>query len=275
MSCSPSPLSSSSEPVLVPDQSTSPPDTLPAEQSSDHAPPVQNDGFVPPANTANTTSNGATHNAQAHGTSWGNSGSGWGSGIGWETKLTDSAWMDNSRWVEGIKITSLSRKEGAWGDDDMRFVWRSSTGSSTDSHVTHHTRSDLGKTLSPAGPTKLSPLDDVPSDKWARVQLVKSLREAQQNHIPGPNFSLSEVTHRLRDVQAELSVLHSRISHYDDEIDQIRATEDKLNEELRELNQKVFAFRSKSCEVDTAVKRLVEVERDLKDLESIALTYLD
>ncbi|KAJ8074741.1 hypothetical protein PM082_022184 [Marasmius tenuissimus] len=131
----------------------------------------------------------------------------------------------------------------------------------------------LSEGVSPTGPVKPTPLDDVPSAKWAQVQLIKSLREAQQNHIPGPTFSYSQVAHRLREVQVNLSALLSCSSHYDNEIADIRKLEDKPNEELRKLNNRVFAIQSKSTEVDMVVKRLAEVERDLKDLESVALTY--
>ncbi|KAL0057716.1 hypothetical protein AAF712_015631 [Marasmius tenuissimus] len=259
MSHSPSALSNSSEPVLVPNQPS-------VDQTSDDIPPLENsDGVVAPVNTANNTLNGATHNAPANIGSWGNGELEWGNMTAWDAEITERNWMEQHRWVEGIRVTSLSRREGAWGDEEPRFIWRSSSASGSDSHVTHHTRSDLGKTLSPTGPAKPSPLDDVP--------IIKSLREAQQNHIPGPTFSFSQVAHCLREVQVDLSSLHSRVSHYDDEIAEIGKLEDKLNEELCELNDKVFAIRSKSTEVDTVVKRLAEVERDLKDLESIALTY--
>ncbi|KAL0057102.1 hypothetical protein AAF712_016270 [Marasmius tenuissimus] len=191
----------------------------------------------------------------------------------WDTKITERNWMEKNCWVEGIRVTSLGRREGAWGDEELHFVWCLSSALGSDSHVTHHTRSNLGETLSPTGPAKPSPFDNVPSDKWARVQLIKSLREAQQNHIPGPTFSFSQVAHCLHEVQVDLSALLSWISHYNDKIANIWKMEGKLNEELRELNDKVFAIRSKSTEVDMVVKWLAEVERDLNDLESITLAY--
>ncbi|KAL0065633.1 hypothetical protein AAF712_007411 [Marasmius tenuissimus] len=158
-----SPALNSSEPVVVSHQSPDvgsqplPPISFNADPSStqpasdDKIPPLQS------PNGPNFTTNGATNNG------WASSSNTWGVGLDFE--LTEREWSKHA----GAQV-SMTNKSGGWGDDNYRFTWRLSSGS--DHHVTHFTQADL---LLPTSPNTTLFLDNIPNEKWARIQLLKSL----------------------------------------------------------------------------------------------------
>ncbi|KAK1229013.1 hypothetical protein PQX77_007940 [Marasmius sp. AFHP31] len=169
------------------------------------------------------------------------------------------------------KITSLSIRDNGWGDDQSRFLWRSAV--SSDRHVTHFTHHDLDTTFLPSGPERPSVLDDVATPEWARTQFIKSLREAQESGIPGPAFTLSQVTRRWADVQAKVTQLESELSEHNDKVNDIQAKQSQLRDEACHLDDVIYGMRDRTTELETAVRDLLEVEKDLRDLQAIALTY--
>ncbi|KAK1216213.1 hypothetical protein PQX77_021165 [Marasmius sp. AFHP31] len=197
---------------------------------------------------------------------------GWGSGGG---KWGDIDGRDDHKtWqLFSPKITSLAHKESSWGHDVSHFAWRLTASSQTDHHVTHFTRGDLIDILPPVDSDKPSIFDDVPNETWARAQLIKSLREAQCSRIPGPHFTLPQVARCLAEVQAELSALNSSVAENEGQITAIQDQQAQLDAQVRELDKQVCTIREKTSATEVVIKRLVEVERDLKDLESIALVY--
>ncbi|KAL0058496.1 hypothetical protein AAF712_014813 [Marasmius tenuissimus] len=288
MLCSASPASNTSEAVMILPQSqqnqslpTAPVSNNNQESQPGNGEPLslkQSNSPVPSLEPAGDSKDEATQIAGRDG--WGNGGTTWGSG--WENasakwvredfEETERDWLTKCK-AQSPKLTSLNIKESSWGHDTSRFVWRSSQDHPTDRHVTHATRGDLGDILLPTGPERPSALDNVPTNKWARIQLIRSLREAQESHIPGPNFTLLQVASCLVPIQTELSVVRSIMSQGEEEIKKIRDRQAKLDAEVRQLDDKVQAIRDANLEVEAAVKRLVEVEMDLKDLESIVLAY--
>ncbi|KAL0063015.1 hypothetical protein AAF712_010146 [Marasmius tenuissimus] len=281
MSRSPSPTSNSSDAVLVcpPNQSRQHTSFPVASQGNNIPSPVcdQPDNDKAPlekvldaASSIVVAGNGKSAIPERSGSvkkgGWGKGGSTWGSwGVGkWAPK-------DYEFSEERPKVTSLAIKQDGWGTDESHFVWRSNT--TGHRHVTHFTRSDLSTTLVPEGPEKPSALDDVATPEWARAQLIKSLREAQESGIPGPVFTLSQVAHRLADVRAQLSQLESKLSDHTNKITDMGVKQVQLRDEAAELDDKIYGMRGRTSELETAVREMLEVEKDLKDLQAIALTY--
>ncbi|KAJ8088987.1 hypothetical protein PM082_014234 [Marasmius tenuissimus] len=267
MSSSPSPESASSDTVIInlPMQTPESPSATLDNTLEEVQRAVEHDqSAIAPGDSGLNTGYGQVVDSNG----WGTSGGGWG--------LPHSEGIDRP-WTPPIpKITSLTRKESTWGDEVSRFAWRSSTSPlQSDHHVTHFTRSDLSPKALLMTSNKPSTLDDVPTETWARVQLIKSLREAQQSRIPGPTFNLSQVSHRLDEVQHEISMLNARVALNEEEITAIRDRQAALDVQVRALDKEVFAVKDRNTGLEASIKRLVEVEKDLKDLQSIALVYSD
>ncbi|KAJ8087273.1 hypothetical protein PM082_006103 [Marasmius tenuissimus] len=274
MNDSPSPISNSSDAVVV--------------DTSDHSPAPSTHASMPPLEAFNAldaleeivdfnpAGEQAAYNVTQlpisgggnHG--WGTGGSTW--GTSWENAEREvSAQSGEPQPARSPKISSVEVKHGAWSDDEPRFIWRSD--STSDRHVTHFTRTDLDTILVPTGPERPSVLDNAPNDEWARTQLIKSLREAQRSHIPGPTFTLSQVACRLAEVQGKLTELRTQISQNESQIKTIERRQAALHAEANGLNDEVYGIRDHKYELERTVRSLVEVEKDLKDLQSIAQAY--
>ncbi|KAL0058195.1 hypothetical protein AAF712_015145 [Marasmius tenuissimus] len=184
-------------------------------------------------------------------------------------EVLDREWVPSQDKVSGPNITSLVAKGSGWGNSDNAcFIWRSN--STSDCHVTHYTHDDLTSRLSPISPEKPSMLDIVSTDEWA---LIKSLHEAQQDGIPGPTFTLLQVKRRLSEIQACLSGLQAQVSKSEDRVKAIEARQADLHAEANGLDKEVYSIRDQKYVLENDVRQLVEVKKDLKDLQSIAYAY--
>ncbi|KAK1230270.1 hypothetical protein PQX77_006645 [Marasmius sp. AFHP31] len=258
-----SPASNNSDSVLVsiPDQKKhdTSPTTLqpngPVEKASDSASP----------DSPKAVAGEGSHPVDYGG--WGKGGSTW--GTSWDTGKSGTNTYNVSERPQ--KITLLSIRDNGWGDDQSRFLWCSAV--SSDQHVTHFTRRDLDTTFLPSGLERPSVLDDVATPEWARTQLIKSLHEAQESGIPGLAFTLSQVTRRWADVQAKVTQLESELSEHNDKVNDIRAKQSQLQDEASHLDDVIYGMRDRTTELETAVRDLLEVEKDLKDLQAITLAY--
>ncbi|KAK1235912.1 hypothetical protein PQX77_000845 [Marasmius sp. AFHP31] len=261
---------SSAEPTSKDNQESHPPDELPSlERSRSPVASVEPVGDHNGQATQTAAKNGWGNGGGAWELGWGNPASKW---VRQDFEEVERGWL-TQRDVQSPRITSLNIKESSWGHDESRFIWRPTHNYTSDRHVTHATRGDLGRILRPTGPERSSVLDDVPTDKWARIQLIKSLREAQDSHIPGPTFTLNQVTSRLNTVQIEVSELRAKMSDNEEKIKKIRARQAKLDAEVRQLDDDVRVIQDTTAELEATVKRWGEVKMDLEDLESIALVY--
>ncbi|KAK1223138.1 hypothetical protein PQX77_013992 [Marasmius sp. AFHP31] len=161
----------------------------------------------------------ATHQVT---TAWGNGKNGWGEG-----EDTERLWTG----LQSPKIVSLT-VGWSWSDgpDDGAFRWRTSTNTGNPSHcnIVRYARCDLHAVLKPLGNTGSSILKEAPSDKWARTMIIRSLPEAQQASIPGPQFTLAEVRECLSQVNADIAAAQAIISENLARVDDIKCEQEPL-----------------------------------------------
>ncbi|KAK1233847.1 hypothetical protein PQX77_002974 [Marasmius sp. AFHP31] len=213
----------------------------------------------------------ATHRATTAwgGRIWGNGKSGWGDG-----EETERLWTG----PQSPKIVSLTVGR-SWSDspDDGVFRWRTPTNAGNPSHrnIVLYARSDLHAILKPLGNAGSSVLKEAPSDKWARTMIIRSLPEAQHASVPGPEFTLAEVQERLSQVNTDIAAAQAIISENLARIDDIKGEQEPLRAYLCGLDNERTARLDRNEEVAKELKKLAEVEVDLKDLEGLAMAFVE
>ncbi|KAK1227508.1 hypothetical protein PQX77_009484 [Marasmius sp. AFHP31] len=203
------------------------------------------------------------------GQGWGNEKSGWGDG-----ETVEHPWVD----LQSPKIVSLTAGR-SWSDgaDDGVFRWRIPSNTSNPSHrnIVLYVRRDLHTILKPLADPTSSILRQAPSDKWARTMIIRSLPEAQHASVPGPDFTLGEVTERLSQVNADIAAAQATISTNLARINDIKDEQEPLRAYLRSLDNERSSCLDKNDEVAKELKHLAEAQADLMDLEALAMAFVE
>ncbi|KAL0566353.1 hypothetical protein V5O48_015661 [Marasmius crinis-equi] len=173
------------------------------------------------------------------------------------------------------RITSLAAPGNGWGGDGSvpaLFHWHASdaSGKPSDRHIAQYARMDMSKVYAPG---KQSILDNTPTEPWAHTQVIRSTPEAQRSGIPGPTFTLTQVTDRLNEVNNVIAARKAQVAANMAKLDAIREQQEPLHRQLHELDQVRNAVHDNNREIEEERKRLDVVLRDLKDLEALALTF--
>ncbi|KAK1217083.1 hypothetical protein PQX77_020267 [Marasmius sp. AFHP31] len=208
---------------------------------------------------------------------WGNGRSGWGDG-----EDVERGWAE----LQSPRIVSLSAGR-SWSDgaDDGIFCWRTSNTAGNPSHrsIVLYARRDLHAILKPLENRTSSVLKEVPSDKWARTMIwpepthtvIRSLPEAQHASVPGPEFTLAEVSQRLSQVNADIAAAQATITQNLARIADIKTEQEPLRAYLRGLDNERSSRLDKNEEVAKELKHLAEVQADLRDLEVLAMAFVE
>ncbi|KAL0566397.1 hypothetical protein V5O48_015621 [Marasmius crinis-equi] len=269
-------MSTPSSPRSEPDTVLIPPNPIAngAPPANSSPPPLMRDiSPVPPLAQPSHRRASGWNTVAANAAQWSQGNNGWGDDVE-VTERTLAA--DHLReQCPTPRITSLAAPGDGWGGDGSApalFHWHASDASEkpSDRHIAQYARMDMRKVYAPG---RQSILDSMPTGPWARTQVIRSLPEAQRSDIPGPTFTLSQVTDRLKEVTDIVSMKKAQAAANMAKLDTIREQQEPLRRRLHELDQLRNEVHDNNREIAEERKRLDIVIRDLKDLEALALTF--
>ncbi|KAL0566105.1 hypothetical protein V5O48_015911 [Marasmius crinis-equi] len=192
---------------------------------------------------------------------------------GWGDDDGSSPWKDPFTGTQ--RITSLTSREHIWSNNvENLFRWRPIDHNGvTDQHISHFSRTDIKKVLNPAGPVQPSPLDKLPNAIWARTQLVRILPEAQGTDMPGPTYDLSQLAARRAAHNAQVKAIKGKVLRNEAQCSEIRGKQQPLRDQLHALEKECGALEKENRVLADELGSLARVEKDLMDLEALALVY--
>ncbi|KAL0571329.1 hypothetical protein V5O48_010627 [Marasmius crinis-equi] len=238
------PTASSEDGVVIssPENNTRPVSPLPEadatsvspidESSSPSASPIETDTTDNPTlkTSINAPAPSPVHSqTPAKNVTWGNGSGGWG-----DAEDTSAVWGGWGSSANNPQITSLTSQRRAWLDNkDALFQWRA-----TDPprilhrHVSQYARKDLVSVLRTTGLGDPTPLGKAPTPLWARTQLLCALPEAQRTSMPGPAFTVSQLTDRCAIHDAEVQAIQRKIVDNEERISNLQDQEQLVRGQL-------------------------------------------
>ncbi|KAL0578195.1 hypothetical protein V5O48_003798 [Marasmius crinis-equi] len=208
---------------------------------------------------------------------WEKTDNGWGGAGEWLEGDGSSAWGHCSNKVVVPQITSLtSRSRGSSDYEDALFHWRPEVCSDvriSHKHISQYSRGDLSVVLETGEVTEQSALDRASTAVWARTQIIRSLPEAQRSNMPGPRYTLSQLSYRRGVHEVEVQAVDKRVSSNKQKMDNIRDNQQRLRNQIAVFERQCRAIEQQNSELKEHKVRLGEVGKDLSDLEALALAY--
>ncbi|KAL0580147.1 hypothetical protein V5O48_001857 [Marasmius crinis-equi] len=202
---------------------------------------------------------------------------GWGDGREWLDGDGYSGWGSSGSKAVAPQITSLtSRSRGSSDYEEALFHWRPEDCPDvriSHKHISQYARGDLSVVLETAEPKEQSVLDRAPTAVWARTQIIRSLPEAQRSNMPGPRYTLSQLSYRRGVHDVDVHAVDKRVSDNKQKMNNIRDNQQKMREQIAVLERQIRAIEEENTELKERQVKLSEVSKDLGDLEALALAY--
>ncbi|KAL0567469.1 hypothetical protein V5O48_014522 [Marasmius crinis-equi] len=162
------------------------------------------------------------------------------------------------------KTVTWGQGSGGWGDTED---------STAAVHISQYARKDLVSVFRTTGLGNPTSLDKAPTPLWARTQLLRALPEAQHSKMPGPAFTISQLTDRRAIHEAEVQAVQRKIANNEERLSDLRDQQQSLWDQLAKLEKKCRGIDREQSDLMGTLESLTEVTRDLNDLEGLVPAY--